>query len=77
MTESVEVQVKVVIIDSVTFHFRQDFTDMVLRTRLLSGMAQKLMNIADRFDIAVSFIPSIKLCDVVMNERGTCFSSEF
>ena len=47
-------QVKLVIIDSVTFHFRQDFTDMGLRTRLLSGMAQKLMSIADRFDIAVS-----------------------
>lgn len=56
---AVAFQVKVVIIDSVTFHFRQDFSDMGLRTRLLSGMAQKLMNIADRFNIAVGLtLPS-------------------
>lgn len=46
------VQVKIVIIDSITFHFRQDF-DMALRTRLLSGMALKLMKLAKKFCLAV------------------------
>ncbi|KAL6494081.1 DNA repair protein rad51c [Orobanche gracilis] len=45
--------VKVVIIDSITFHFRQDFEDMALRTRLLSGIALKLMKLAKKFDLAV------------------------
>lgn len=46
-------QVNVVIIDSVTFHFRQDFDDLALRTRLLSGMALKLMKLAKKFSLAV------------------------
>lgn len=46
-------QVKIVIVDSVTFHFRQDFDDMALRTRLLSGMALKLMKLAKVFSLAV------------------------
>jgi RecA/RadA recombinase len=46
-------QVKIVIVDSVTFHFRQDFDDMALRTRLLSGIALKLMKLAKEFSLAV------------------------
>ncbi|OWM64925.1 DNA repair protein RAD51 homolog 3 [Punica granatum] len=46
-------EVKIVIIDSITFHFRQDFDDMALRTRLLSGMALKLMKLAKKFSLAV------------------------
>lgn len=45
--------VKIVIIDSVTFHFRQDFEDLALRTRLLGGMALKLMNLAKTYNLAV------------------------
>ncbi|XP_024023085.1 DNA repair protein RAD51 homolog 3 isoform X2 [Morus notabilis] len=45
--------VKIVIVDSVTFHFRQDFEDLALRTRLLSGMALKLMNLAKTYNLAV------------------------
>lgn len=47
------VKVKVIIVDSVTFHFRQDFEDLALRTRLLGGMAQKLMGLAEKYDTAV------------------------
>lgn len=47
-------QVKLVVIDSVTFHFRQDFEDLALRTRVLSGMALKLMKLAKKFSLAVS-----------------------
>eukprot|EP00252_Welwitschia_mirabilis_P000590 TRINITY_DN10572_c0_g1_i1.p1 TRINITY_DN10572_c0_g1~~TRINITY_DN10572_c0_g1_i1.p1 ORF type:complete len:299 (+),score=61.89 TRINITY_DN10572_c0_g1_i1:26-898(+) len=46
-------KVKIVIVDSVTFHFRQDFDDLALRTRLLGVMAQKLMGLAEKYDTAV------------------------
>lgn len=35
-----------VVMDSVTFHFRRDFDDMAARTRLLTGLAQRLMSLA-------------------------------
>lgn len=46
-------KVKIIIVDSVPFHFRQDFEDLALRTRLLGGMAQKLMRLAEKYDTAV------------------------
>ena len=52
-------QVKVVVVDSVTFHFRQDFDDMALRTRVLSGMALKLMKLAKKFSLAVRTVCSL------------------
>lgn len=51
--------VKVVIIDSITFHFRQDFDDMALRTRLLGGMALKLMKLAKKFTLAVILLNQV------------------
>ncbi|CAK9154502.1 unnamed protein product [Ilex paraguariensis] len=51
--------VKVVIVDSITFHFRQDFEDMALRTRLLSGMALKLMKLAKKFTLAVILLNQV------------------
>lgn len=45
--------VKLVVIDSVAFHFRRDFQDMVLRTRLLNGMAQNLLQLARAGQLAV------------------------
>ena len=49
-------QVKVVILDSISFHFRQDFDDMALRTRVLGGMALKLMKLARKFGVAVRIL---------------------
>ncbi|ESQ39231.1 hypothetical protein EUTSA_v10001556mg [Eutrema salsugineum] len=46
-------QVKVVIVDSITFHFRQDFDDLAKRTRVLSEMALKFMKLAKKFSLAV------------------------
>ena len=40
--------------DSVAFHFRHDFDDLSLRTRLLSAMAQSFIKLATDFKIAVS-----------------------
>jgi len=52
-------QVKLIIIDSIAFHFRQDFHDMAQRTRVLAEMAQKLMHLAEERDLAVSQCTSI------------------
>ncbi|KAL1349526.1 hypothetical protein HN51_026045 [Arachis hypogaea] len=51
--------VKMIIIDSVTFHFRQDFEDMALRTRLLNEMALKLMKLARKFCLAVVLLNQV------------------
>jgi len=53
--------VRLIVIDSITFHFRHDFEDMSLRTRVLNGMAQNLMAIAEQHNIAV----------VLMNQMTT------
>ncbi|GER31232.1 DNA repair and recombination protein radA [Striga asiatica] len=45
-------QAKVVIIDNIIFHFRQDF-DVAHRTRVLSCIALKLMKLAKKFNLAV------------------------
>jgi len=44
---------RVVIIDSVSFHFRVGFTDLGKRSRVLAQMAQSLMSAADKHDVAV------------------------
>nr|XP_009781081.1 PREDICTED: DNA repair protein RAD51 homolog 3 isoform X3 [Nicotiana sylvestris] len=49
----------VVIIDSITFHFRQDFDDMALRTRLLGGMALKLTKLAKKYTLAVVLLNQV------------------
>ena len=44
---------RLVIVDSVTFHFRQGFADMAARTRQLARMAQSLMAIAGHRQLAI------------------------
>ncbi|KAJ4727143.1 DNA repair RAD51-like protein [Melia azedarach] len=51
--------VKIVVVDSITFHFRQDFDDLALRTRVLSGIALKLMNLAKKFSLAVVLLNQV------------------
>ncbi|XP_058104617.1 DNA repair protein RAD51 homolog 3 isoform X2 [Magnolia sinica] len=51
--------VKIVIIDSITFHFRQDFDDLALRTRVLGGMALKLMKLANKYSVAVVLLNQV------------------
>ncbi|XP_022086400.1 DNA repair protein RAD51 homolog 3-like isoform X2 [Acanthaster planci] len=46
-------KVKLVVIDSIAFHFRHDFDDLSLRTRLLNGLAQSLIKIASEHRLAV------------------------
>ena len=47
--------------DSVAFHFRRGFDDMGLRTRLLTNMAQDMLELAEKYDLAVSSIVSFLL----------------
>ncbi|KAJ6879184.1 DNA repair protein RAD51 [Populus alba x Populus x berolinensis] len=51
--------VKIVIIDSVAFHFRQGFEDLALRTRILGEMALKLVKLAKMCNLAVTNICSL------------------
>jgi len=52
-------KVRLVVLDSVTFHFRQGFQDMAQRTRLLAQMAAKLMALAERRSLAVVLVNQI------------------
>ena len=40
--------------DSIAFHFRHDFEDLALRTRLLNGLAQSFIKMAYEKQLAVS-----------------------
>ncbi|XP_054857473.1 DNA repair protein RAD51 homolog 3 isoform X1 [Eublepharis macularius] len=46
-------KVRLVVIDGVAFPFRHDFEDLSLRTRLLNGLAQQLITIANDHTLAV------------------------
>eukprot|EP00803_Ostreobium_quekettii_P000806 evm.model.scf_655.5 EVM.evm.TU.scf_655.5 scf_655:56748-63748(+) len=52
-------EVRLVVVDSVTFHFRQDFQDMAQRTRVLAQMAQDFMSLAEANDVAVVFMNQV------------------
>ena len=51
---SIVFQVKLIVVDSIAFHFRHDFEDLSLRTRLLNGMAQSFIKMATLNKLAVS-----------------------
>ncbi|XP_002732740.1 DNA repair protein RAD51 homolog 3-like [Saccoglossus kowalevskii] len=46
-------RVKLIVLDSIAFHFRNNFDDMALRTRLLNGLAQNLIRMASQHKLAV------------------------
>lgn len=50
---------KLVVVDSITFHFRQDFRDMAQRSRLLTRMAQDVMALAERHALAAVFMNQV------------------
>jgi len=57
--------IKLIVVDSIAFHFRHDFENMSVRTRLLNNMAQSLLEIAEGRKVAV----------VLMNQVTTKISS--
>jgi RAD51-like protein 2 len=46
-------RVRLVVVDSAAFHFRHDFDNWALRSRLLHGMAQSLLRMALEHSLAV------------------------
>ncbi|GJP30013.1 hypothetical protein CLOM_g22035 [Closterium sp. NIES-68] len=56
---AVHPKVKLIVMDSVTFHFRHGFTDMGLRSRLLASMARELLAIADEHNVAVVLVNQV------------------
>ncbi|XP_017655984.1 DNA repair protein RAD51 homolog 3 isoform X2 [Nannospalax galili] len=46
-------RVRLVIIDSIAFPFRHDLDDLSLRTRLLNGLAQQMISLANNHRLAV------------------------
>ncbi|XP_038942552.1 DNA repair protein RAD51 homolog 3 isoform X2 [Rattus norvegicus] len=46
-------KVQLVIIDGIAFPFRHDLDDLFLRTRLLNGLAQQLISLANKHRLAV------------------------
>ncbi|XP_008840902.1 DNA repair protein RAD51 homolog 3 isoform X4 [Nannospalax galili] len=46
-------KVRLVIIDSIAFPFRHDLDDLSLRTRLLNGLAQQMISLANNHRLAV------------------------
>eukprot|EP00002_Diphylleia_rotans_P030876 TRINITY_DN6390_c0_g1_i6.p1 TRINITY_DN6390_c0_g1~~TRINITY_DN6390_c0_g1_i6.p1 ORF type:complete len:356 (+),score=58.69 TRINITY_DN6390_c0_g1_i6:76-1143(+) len=59
-------QVRLIVVDSITFHFRHDFDDMGQRSRLLQSSAQSFLNLAEQYNLAV----------VLMNQATTKIDSE-
>lgn len=54
-------KIKLIVVDSIAFHFRHDFEDLALRTRLLNGLAQSFIRMACESQLAV----------VLMNQMTT------
>lgn len=47
------------VLDSATFHFRQDFTDAAQRSRLMLSMAQQLAQLAEQRGVAVVMVNQV------------------
>lgn len=58
--------VKLIVLDSVTFHFRHDFAEPQTKNRLLQNMAQTLTYLAEKHEMAV----------LILNQMTTKFSRE-
>jgi RecA/RadA recombinase len=53
------VQIALVVLDSATFHFRQDFSDAAQRSRLMLAMAQQLAQVAEQRGVAVVMVNQV------------------
>ncbi|CBJ28124.1 rad51 homolog C [Ectocarpus siliculosus] len=62
-------EVKLVVMDSVAFHFRHAFQDMSVRTRMLSRMAQQLNEVAQAHSLAVVLVNQMTT-KVMTGHRG-------
>ena len=62
------------VVDSIAFHFRHDFEDLALRTRLLNGLAQSFIKMACESQLAVSNLTALGQCSyqVLLSARCDC-----
>ena len=58
--------------DSIAFHFRHDFEDLSLRTRLLNGLAQRFIKIATLNKLAVSHKMPFFICSHIFTAAKNC-----
>lgn len=56
-------QVKLIVLDSVAFHFRRDFDDMHARSRLLHSMGNVLHEVVAKYKLAVVVMNQVRLTD--------------
>lgn len=63
-------QVSLIVLDSATFHFRQDFTDAAQRSRLLLAMAQQLAQVAEQRGVAIVMVNQVGLSGQQGGKRG-------
>lgn len=52
--------VRLVVVDSIAFHFRQEYTDFARRTRVLNALAQQLLELAERRAVAVVLVNQVR-----------------
>ena len=52
--------IRLVVIDSVAFHFRHDYEEFAQRARLLTSYAQSLAILARKYDVAVVLMNQVK-----------------
>ena len=56
--------IRLVVIDSVAFHFRHDYEEFAQRARLLTSYAQSLAILARKYDVAVVLMNQVKRCSL-------------
>ena len=55
----ITLQVKLIIVDSIVLHFRHNFDDLSLRTRILTTMTQIFIRLTTIYKLAVSYIDRV------------------
>jgi RAD51-like protein 2 len=71
-------QVALVVLDSATFHFRQDFADAAQRGRVLLHMAQQLAEAAEQRGVAVVMVNQVvtRITDSAAAAAGASSTSQ-
>eukprot|EP00948_MAST-09A_sp_MAST-9A-sp1_P001388 g1388.t1 len=62
-------KILLVIVDSIAFHFRHDISDTVMRSRLLLESTRKLIDLANKFRLAVLLVNQVKTSNKANGSR--------
>lgn len=71
--------IRLIVIDSIAYHFRNDFEDLALRTRVLSGLVQDLLNLSNRYELATIIVNHVTQSNSGIEKNlipalGTCWA---